>query len=105
MLGEIIGGEMRSDEYGKIAQQCWLDIPKHFPNVQLDVFVIMPNHIHRIFWIFNNVGARHAVPLQNSIVWQRNYYEHIIRNDEELNKIRQYIMYNPKNWEMDENYV
>lgn len=38
-------------------------------------------------------------------VWQRNYYEHIIRNDDELNKIRQYIINNPLNWETDENNV
>jgi REP element-mobilizing transposase RayT len=38
-------------------------------------------------------------------VWQRNYYEHIIRNDEDLNKIREYIINNPLNWELDENYV
>jgi REP element-mobilizing transposase RayT len=37
-------------------------------------------------------------------VWQRNYYEHIIRNEIELNKIREYILNNPLNWEIDENY-
>lgn len=38
-------------------------------------------------------------------VWQRNYYEHIIRNDDELNRIREYINNNPLNWNHDENYV
>jgi len=38
-------------------------------------------------------------------VWQRNYYEHIIRNDNELNKIREYIINNPLTWQTDENYV
>ena len=37
-------------------------------------------------------------------VWQRNYYEHIIRNETELNKIRNYIINNPKNWRTDRNY-
>ena len=37
-------------------------------------------------------------------LWQRNYYEHIIRNETELNKIREYIIYNPVNWKSDENY-
>ncbi|MBE0427599.1 MAG: transposase [Nitrospirae bacterium] len=37
-------------------------------------------------------------------LWQRNYYEHIIRNETELNKIREYIINNPLNWESDENY-
>ncbi|MGQ9609189.1 MAG: hypothetical protein ACUVWN_07800 [bacterium] len=38
-------------------------------------------------------------------VWQRNYYEYIICNDMELNHIRQYIINNPSNWQLDENYV
>lgn len=39
------------------------------------------------------------------VVWQRNYYEHIIRNEIELNRIRQYIIDNPKKWKTDENYI
>ena len=42
---------------------------------------------------------RQSTPVQN--IWQRNYYEHIIRNDEELNRIRQYILENPARWEID----
>jgi REP element-mobilizing transposase RayT len=40
----------------------------------------------------------------NKKLWQRNYYEHIIRNEIEMNEIREYILYNPLNWEIDENY-
>ncbi|OGW39762.1 MAG: hypothetical protein A2Y97_03670 [Nitrospirae bacterium RBG_13_39_12] len=43
-------------------------------------------------------------PRFNGKLWQRNYYERIIRNETELNKIREYIIYNPLNWETDENY-
>jgi REP element-mobilizing transposase RayT len=50
---------MVMNEAGQIGKQCWLDIPRHFPCVELDVFVIMPNHFHGII----AVGARHAVPL------------------------------------------
>ncbi|MBP8960582.1 MAG: transposase, partial [Bacteroidales bacterium] len=39
------------------------------------------------------------------VVWQRNYYEHIIRNKVELNRMRQYIIDNPKKWKTDENYI
>ncbi len=38
-------------------------------------------------------------------LWQRNYYEHIIRNETKLQKIREYIINNPKNWLNDENYL
>lgn len=48
LFGEIVNNEMILNDYGKIAAQCWNDIPKHFPNAILDEFVIMPNHIHGI---------------------------------------------------------
>ncbi len=110
-------------------------------NVELDAFMIMPNHVHGIVVITDGRGtARRApteairqtvcarIPTPNRIivrgasnppppnastqirntpgtpVWQRNYYEHVIRNDEELNAIRQYILTNPANWTTDENY-
>lgn len=126
------------NDYGKIAEQCWNDIPKHFPNAIMDEFVIMPNHIHGIIILNNNgliIGAKNFSPQQNErprgttqsigsivrgfkigvskwfrqnsnihSVWQRNYYEHIIRNEIELNKIREYILNNPLNWKTDENY-
>jgi putative transposase len=137
MFGDVIDGEMRSNEMGHVVRQCWNAIPEHFPNSVLDEFVVMPNHVHGI--IILNVGAKDILPLQHhgtsgtigSIirgfkigitkwarqeavgaknispprsVWQRNYYEHIIRNEPELNKIREYIINNPLNWEADENY-
>lgn len=45
-FGKIHNGKMQLNEYGKIAQQCWLDIPNHFPYAKLDEFIVMPNHIH-----------------------------------------------------------
>lgn len=114
MFGEIANNEMILNDYGKIAGQCWNDIPKHFPNTIMDEFVIMPNHIHGIIILNNNgliIGAKNFSPQQNErprgttqtigsivrgfkigvtkwfrqnsnihSVWQRNYYEHIIRN-------------------------
>jgi hypothetical protein len=40
--------EMHFNEAGEIAQRCWEDIPAHFPSVELDAFVIMPNHVHGV---------------------------------------------------------
>lgn len=135
LLGEIINGKtplVRLSPVGKIVRKFWLEIPEHFPNVELDEFVIMPNHIHGIIIIKDSVGAIHELPLLqlfrrkmlipkivgwykmrsakhiNTIrrtpgmsVWQRNYYEHIIRNEESLNRIREYIINNPIKWEID----
>jgi len=143
-FGDIMNGEMRLNDAGRIVERCWREIPAHFPHVELDEFVIMPNHIHGILVITNTlgtndniVGATHASPLQQTnrpcgpksrsiaaivgsfksavtkrinemrgapgeAVWQRNYYEHIIRDDESLNRIREYIMTNTIRWEEDE---
>ena len=135
LLGEISDGEMQLNTFGEIVWECWNDLPSHYPYVELDAFVIMPNHIHAIIMV--NVGAIHELPLlqhndrmrrrkmslpkvigyakmntakqinqlRNTLgkpVWQRNYYEHIIRNESDLNSIRQYIVYNPAKWEEDE---
>lgn len=129
LFGKIIDGKMILNDGGKIAQQYWLEIPKHFPNAGLDEFIIMPNHVHGIIMIHNHVRANYYSPAKfkspsktigsiirgfkiavtkwfrfNSnvyIVWQRNYYEHIIRNENELNKIREYIVNNPLQWQYD----
>jgi len=148
------------NEAGKIANECWLQIPEHFPNVILHEHVIMPNHIHGIIELSGNasvgvenfqplhlqndttVGVQNFEPLQpsenikskhnefqkiipNSIgsivrgfkigvtkwfrnktdienIWQRNYYEHVIRNNQAYFQIAEYIINNPKNWENDD---
>ncbi len=116
---------------GNIAQQYWKEIPTHYPYVSLDQFIIMPNHVHGIIIINDNKRADNNPPLhtvtgtigaiirgykigvtkwcrQNTDVydvWQRNYYEHIIRDEGELIHIRQYISDNPKNWNKDKLFV
>jgi len=101
---------------------AWQSIPEHFDGVSLDEFVVMPNHIHGILWIRWKGGACPAPTLgtivgsfksaaakrvnqtrgtQGKSVWQRNYFERVVRNEAELNAIRQYIMYNPVMWNED----
>jgi REP element-mobilizing transposase RayT len=82
LFGNIMDGLMRLSDLGQIAFECWRAIPEHFPNVELGASVVMPNHVH-------------------GIIWQRNYYELVIRNDEELNRIHRYIESNPHNWTVD----
>lgn len=117
-FGTIKNEEMIFNDIGKIAERIWNEIPKHYPEVELDYFQIMPNHIHSII-IINNVKERHASPLQkhtlgnivgsfksavtksahqcknNNFKWQRSFYERIIRNEKELYNIRKYIQQNP----------
>ncbi|MBT4485190.1 MAG: hypothetical protein HOC71_16110 [Candidatus Latescibacteria bacterium] len=55
VFGQFEHGEMILSDMGNIAEQCWREIPVHFPFVKLDEFVIMPNHVHGIIIIDNNV--------------------------------------------------
>jgi putative transposase len=105
--------------YGQVVQYNWNILAKKFSNVQLDEFVIMPNHIHGIIQLkasgekplseiiqsFKTSSARRINQLRDSKgtpVWQRDYYEHIIRNEEALQKIRTYILNNPLSWQQDQ---
>jgi REP element-mobilizing transposase RayT len=99
-LGEVVGGRVMLNGIGKTVQTVWNELPHHFPAIKLDTFVIMPNHLHGILIFTDPVGATHASPLQ--LVWQRNYHEHIIRNENDLNRIREYIVGNPARWAEDE---
>jgi len=115
-------------------QRHWEEIPKHFENVELDEFIIMPNHFHGIIVLTEPVGAIHESPLPMTQrqrrmmtlskiigrfkmrtakeinlmnktpgcpVWQRNYYEHVIRGEKDLENIRDYIRHNPLKCEYD----
>jgi len=113
-LGEIRDCEMRLSKAGQVIAACWDEIPRHFTNTELDAFVVMPNHVHGIL-VLTEPRARHASPLHviassfkaavskrvGTAVWQRNYFEHIIRSESELNGIRGYIEDNPANWRTD----
>lgn len=65
-FGRIKNGEMELNRCGETARNKWLEIPQHFENISLDDFVIMPNHIHGIIVIENDVtvGNRHAVTVR-----------------------------------------
>ncbi len=73
LFGEIVGEDMHLSPIGRLAEQCWQEIPSHFPATQLATFIIMPNHIHGILILHNRaakppVGARHGVPLRSPAI-------------------------------------
>ena len=51
LFGEIRDGEFGANEQGRIVSDCWESVPLHFPGIELDAFVLMPNHLHGILWI------------------------------------------------------
>ena len=137
LFGEIVNEQMHLSAAGQIARRCWDELPDHFGSIELDQFVVMPNHIHGIIIILDGpVGATHASPQReerkerkrntlgdmvgsfksavtkriNEIngtpgapFWQRGYYDHIIRDDRSLTRIREYILNNPLRWFVDGN--
>jgi len=149
LFGEIVNGKMVPNEYGKILEHCWNDLPNHYPNLKLDQFVVMPDHIHGIIIIVNNnntivetglkpvstgtPGTPKTPNITNKThglfefirafktfsarrinehrqtpgipVWQPRFHDHIIRDENELNLIRKYIIDNPANCGNDENNV
>jgi putative transposase len=145
LFGEIENGEMKLNRRGEIVQEEWFrsaDIRKEI-RLYSEEFVVMPNHVHGIVWIMddvigspsetgdNFVGANGRSPLRNEHmkpkslssfvagykssvtkrirdelnetgIWQRNYHDRIIRNENELDAIRKYIETNPMNWQKDD---
>lgn len=135
VFGNIEDDILRLNVYGRIVAQEWERTAILRTNVILDEWIVMPNHFHGILFIDNNsldevagktlqansLGAilgqfksvvtkrinacREERGLSKVQVWQRNYHERIIRDENELNKTRRYIGENPLNWNTDENYL
>ena len=157
LFGEIKNDEMILNDLGKIVEEEWLNTEKIRPNVELNEFVVMPNHIHGIVIIkykmeiggrgvlqyarnnkqgeyqsggeyqfapttrlrsptqtigsiirgFKSATAKRINIYRGFIapVWQRNYYEHIIRAENDYNSICRYIMLNSSMWVRDRNNI
>jgi putative transposase len=74
-FGDIVNGQMNLSDMGRIADQCWREIPKHFENVELDEYKVMPNHVHGIVMITDSVRTRHTVGTRH-VVSQQNDEPH-----------------------------
>ncbi len=149
LFGEITNDEIVLNDSGMMIEKWWNELKNRFPNIELDEFVIMPNHFHGVIQIINttptsvpvpvgadlrvcpdtdtreHTGGEHAgSPLHRMIqwfktmstneyirnvkknhwtpfnkkLWQRNYYEHIIRNEKSYLQISEYIRTNPLKW-------
>lgn len=133
VLGHVDDDNVRLSSFGTIVDACLRNIPASFPNMKLDSFIIMPNHVHLIILIgddgqdtkdshlvdannpngcrpqslgaaiqnFKSVSARRINRIRGNNktpIWQRNYYERIIRNDIELSEIRKYFQDNSLRW-------
>ena len=129
VLSDVVGADdlgspqIRLTKYGRIVENNILKMNGIYSNVNVDTYVVMPNHIHFILSVTN--GAPGSSPPTNTVskfvtalkkftnkeigkkIWQRGFYDHIIRNDEDYNVRSRYIEENPAKWLLmkDEYYI
>lgn len=134
--------QMQLNDFGQIAYNEWLNIGERFPHTELDVFQIMPNHMHGIIVLkdtevsngafdqyevskekntastigdivgsYKSLVANKCLKIyksQNNTMgklWQRNYQEHIFKNERSYQNISTYIIDNPLKWSEDKFYI
>ncbi|MBX9877698.1 MAG: transposase [Candidatus Obscuribacterales bacterium] len=118
LFGEIDGPEIQLNELGQLVKTCLNNLSNDYPFVSLDDFVVMPNHLHGIVWLESNNPSKkplsrilaafkakttsHARTLGHDQLWQRNFFEHVIRDEEDLFRIREYIATNAVSWSLDQ---
>ena len=129
LFGEILADDMRLNPAGDMALYWWGELVNKFPDVELDTAVVMPNHLHGIVVLqrggqadptgtsvpeamhwFKTMTTNAYIrgvkqdgwPRFEGQLWQRSYYDRIIRDEAALNEIRQYVVTNPARWADDE---
>ena len=115
---------------GELVAQTWLGLPAHTVGIHMDKFVVMPNHFHGIVALENGCVGAGSKPARTPLpevmrqfktfsarkinqvrgtpgqaIWQRSYYDHIIRDESDYLRIWQYIDTNPAKWKEDEYFV
>ena len=114
LFGEIETKEIKLTKVGKIVEKSIINLEKIYNNITIDEYIVMPNHIHIIIIINekNNLTISRIINqykgrITKTIgypIWQKLFYEHIIRNESEYYKIKQYIQNNIVNWKNDCNF-
>jgi putative transposase len=130
LFGEVRDGAVQLSDAGVVIDSWWHTMPARFGGIWLDEMVVMPNHIHGIVslgadptlptgpalgdiigWFKNRTVTDYGLgvrtlgwPRYSGKLWQSSYYEHIIRSDAALERIRSYIRGNPARWEEDEDH-
>ena len=128
LFGEIENGIIMLNSFGEIAYDKFSEISQNYPYIKIDKFVIMPNHIHAIMVIEHNGTTQGSFPTLsdyvrkykmlttkiyidgvkfkdyppfNKKIWQKSFYDHVIRNEIDYQEIWKYIDTNPLKWEED----
>lgn len=99
MFGEVVNGEMTLNPAGEMAVRWWLELSNKFPNAPLSQMIQWYKTMTTNEYI-RGVKQLGWKPF-NGKLWQRNYYEHVIRNETDFNRITRYIESNPARWADD----
>lgn len=129
LLSRIAGQDLGAAEvhytaYGEIAEKQLLLLEQRYPSLKIDQFVIMPNHIHAILILEEAAGASPRPTIADIVcaykslttrackavrpvekLFQTSFYDHVIRGQEDYAEIAEYIVNNPKQWELDKLYA
>jgi REP element-mobilizing transposase RayT len=131
LFGQVVEGEMHRNELGEHVALCWKWLARRYVYVDLDEWMVMPNHLHGIIVVTDRGGGSRTVPTKRKTLgslmgafktvstdWynqqrgtpgaplrQRDFYDHIIRDEDELDKIREYIRTNPLQWDTDPDFT
>ncbi|MCQ2471591.1 MAG: transposase [Clostridia bacterium] len=116
ILSEVRNGKRVLLPFGLISEKYIKEIGNYYDNVRFDNYVIMPNHIHALISISGGSSGTPTSTVSQIVstfkrfcnkdfgenIWQRSFFDHVIRNDEDYLRHMQYINENPKKWENDE---
>ena len=116
----IFGKPGQLNSLGLIAEKCILQIEKIYQGVRVDNYIVMPNHVHAIIVIDPLKDAPSLIKIVGSyktavtkqirqiypdiVVWQRSFYDHVIRNQKGYERIWEYVQYNAQKWDEDDYY-
>ncbi|MBC8375268.1 MAG: transposase [FCB group bacterium] len=131
LFGHIEKGSMQLNESGLIVKQSWEWLENQYDYVDLDEFIVMPDHLHgimilrkdrgvsrntsaeiatkrkslgRLIGAFKTVSTKQLNQIHKTPgvkLWQRDFHDQVIRGSEDLDRIRRYIIDNPKKWNSD----
>jgi REP element-mobilizing transposase RayT len=127
-FGDIKEGILRLNDAGQMVEKIWIELYDRFDFIKLHNYIVMPNHFHAIIEIIDSTKSTHignVVGVFKSLstnqyikgvynynwltfekrLWQKNYYEHIIRNEESYLYISDYIENNPLKWDLDKFHI
>ena len=129
IFGAVDNGVIQPNHSGELVRECWEALPTHYAGINNQIFIVMPNHVHGIIMLtsenrrsgskpdptdsfslsevvrgFNSYSSRavnEALHSPGTTIWQRSYYEQIIRTEKEYREIGEYIVYNAAKWDND----